>query len=388
MARAVAGGLVGGLGLVSRTRRRKILHIATRYLRAGSERNLTHLMEWEQAAGFEVEFATSPDSNLEDLSRGFRIHEVQELQRTVHPLNDLAALRALRRILLKGRYDIVHTHQSKAGILGRVAARGLVPAAVHTVHMASYGPGYHLIASTGYRLAETAASRLTNVIVFVGEELRRTYVDAGICRGRATMVIRSPIDVDRFARTRSWSHARRTEARKAHLLPETGHLILWMGALSDRKRPVLAVHRLAAILKQNNAVLAIAGDGPLRSAIESAASVEGIRARVQLLGHVDDPAPLVAASDVVVHTSTVEGVPQVVLQAAAAGRSVVATDVIGLREIPDMPITIVDRSGANLLEGVLETFATKSPEIPVDAFGPWTTAHVDRDIQRLHDRIS
>ena len=129
MARTVAGRLDGGLAFVSRTRRRKILHIATRYLRAGAERNLPHLMEWEQAAGFEVEFATSPGSSLDELSQGFRIHEVQELQRALHPLRDLAAIRALRRIVSQGRYDIVHTHQSKAGILGRVAASGLAPAA-------------------------------------------------------------------------------------------------------------------------------------------------------------------------------------------------------------------------------------------------------------------
>ena len=97
---------------------------------------------------------------------------------------------------------------------------------------------------------------------------------------------------------------------------------------------------------------------------------------------------LVAASDVVVHTSTIEGVPQVVLQAGAAGRSIVATDVIGLREVPSMPITIVDRSGFDLAAKVLESLATKSPAIPLDALAPWTTAHVDRDIQRLHDRLS
>ena len=110
-------------------------------------------------------------------------------------------------------------------------------------------------------MAETGAARLTDITVFVGEELRHFYLDSGVCQPRSTMVIRSPIDIENFARTRSWSQNRRTDARKAYGLPETGPLIVWIGALSDRKRPILAVRRLAALLRTRNAVLAIAGEG-------------------------------------------------------------------------------------------------------------------------------
>ena len=184
--------------------------------------------------------------------------------------------------------------------------------------------------------------------MFVGDELRALYVGAGVCRDDDSIVIRSPIDIARLAEVREWTTAQRHNARRMHGLPVDRRLIVWIGALSPRKRPVTAVRSLHSLLAHGEAGLAIAGEGPERAAIEAAAAAQGLSDAVHLLGHVDDVRPLLAAADVVAHTSVVEGVPQVVIQALAAGRPVVATDAVGLREVRPAPISIVSRSGNGL----------------------------------------
>ena len=133
---------------------RRILHVATRYLLAGSERNLVHTMEWERDAGFEVELATSNASEVGELGDRFRVHRIDALCRELSPRRDIAASRQLQELMDRGAYDVVHTHQSKAGILGRLAASGRARKVVHTVHMASFGSGYNPLASVAFRLAE------------------------------------------------------------------------------------------------------------------------------------------------------------------------------------------------------------------------------------------
>ena len=151
-------------------------------------------------------------------------------------------------------YDVVHTHQSKAGILGRLAASGRARRVVHTVHMASFGNGYNPLASMAFRIAEKRASRRTDVTVFVGDELRAIYVDAGVCRAGDSVVIRSPIDITRLAEARGWTASQRLDARRMHGLPADRSLIVWIGALSPRKRPVIAVRSLHPLLAS--------GEGP------------------------------------------------------------------------------------------------------------------------------
>lgn len=370
------------------TRRRTILHVATRYLRAGSERNLLHTMSWEQEAGFDVELATSCDSNVQDLDGRFRTHLIEGLQRAPHPTRDLAALRGLRRLIAERAYDIVHTHQSKAGILGRAAAHGRTNRVVHTVHMASFGQGYPRLAAAGYRLAERAASRTTTVTVFVGEELRRLYLDAGVCREAKTMLIRSPIDVERLLSTRGWPVDERAAVRRKYGIPSGSKIVLWMGALSPRKRPLLAVHSLRDLLAGGDTTLVIAGEGPEQPAIEAAAAAQRPEGTVLLLDHVHDPVPLVGSADVLVHTSLVEGVPQVVIQALAAARPVVATDVIGLREIAGAPIDIIERDGAGMAAAVRKALGRVPAPLVEHALEPWTVAAVDRQLTKLHARLA
>jgi hypothetical protein len=126
-------------------------------------------MCWERAQGHEVHLAVGRDSNTTDLDGVFQIHQLSALVRSVNPRLDLAARSQIRQLVGSQRFDVLHSHQSKAGVLGREAARGKVPTLLHTVHMSPFGPGYAPLASAAFATAERFCARFTNVIICVGE---------------------------------------------------------------------------------------------------------------------------------------------------------------------------------------------------------------------------
>jgi glycosyltransferase involved in cell wall biosynthesis len=102
------------------------------------------------------------------------------------------------------------------------------------------------------------------------------------------------------------------------------------------------------------------------------------------LGHVEDPAEVLAGADLLMHAATVEGVPQVIIQALAAGRPVVATDVTGLREVGDASVVVLPSSGAGLAASVLETIRHPPPQVELESLRPWTCAEIDASISDLY----
>lgn len=363
----------------------RILHVLTRMRQAGTERNVLHFIEWERSAGYDVELAVGADSTF--VPKDIPSHRLTWLVRAVNPFKDAIALRELRILVARGQYDLVHTHQSKAGILGRLAAFGRTRRLIHTVHMASFGPEYGPASSTLFRLAEKRCANSTDFIVFVGSELRDRYLEAGIYPRESNLIIRSPVGVEQLLATRGWSNDRRADERHSTGIVGGGRLLLAIGDLSRRKRYPLMLQRLARVLSTNDVRLAIAGEGDQRATIDRAARGLGVADRVHLLGYVPDVIGLIAAADLLVHTSAVEGVPQVVIQALAAGKSVVATDGLGLREIRRAPITIVPRSGSGLA-GAVE-FHLRNGSIPLDAeeLRPWSTHGIDAEIAALHAQL-
>jgi glycosyltransferase involved in cell wall biosynthesis len=120
--------------------------------------------------------------------------------------------------------------------------------------------------------------------------------------------------------------------------------------------------------------------------VETLARSLGVADRVRLLGHVEDMPRLFAAADVVVHAATQEGVPQVVIQALAAGVPVIATEMVGLREVVGAPIRVVDSSGSGLLGAVDETLARRPESVDLKSLEEWMPERVDRVIGSLHDQ--
>jgi glycosyltransferase involved in cell wall biosynthesis len=240
----------------------------------------------------------------------------------------------LTRRLRRRRPLIVHTHSSKAGILGRLAARlAGVPIVIHSIH----GFGFHDRQAAPLRAAllllERAAARLTTHFIAVS----RANLDRGLALGivppgRGTL-IRSGIRVAEFeAATR---RARAGGGLRAELgIPAGAPLVGMVACLKPQKAPLDFVEvaaRVAAARPEARFVLV--GDGELREAVQDRARALGLDARLRLLGWRRDVPRLMADLDVLVLTSLWEGLPRVLPEAIAAGVPIVATGVDGTNDI-------------------------------------------------------
>ena len=364
----------------------RVLHIITRYLGGGSERDLLAQMEFERSQGDEVHLAVGRDSLVAEDARPYLVATVPTLIRGIDPFSDARAYRALRALISNGRYDVVFTHQSKAGALGRLAARGRAGAVAHVVSMAAFGPGYPRHASIAFAAAERWCARYTDLILTVGHELRRDYLAAGVGRETQYRVVRSPIDVGTFLATRDFDHAVRTQIRERLGIPEGARVLTSVGALEPRKRHELLLRTLAPLLA-SEATLLFAGDGAERGRIGELAASLGVSERTRFLGHISNVHELLAVTDVLVHASTAEGVPQVMVQALASGVPIVATKVTGMRELPGAPVTLVPANGSGLLEAVQARLATQGAPLDGAVFDEWRLESVERQLAAVRDEI-
>ena len=267
------------------------------------------------------------------------------LQRNPHPIWDLIAVFHLRRLVRAEHYDAVVTHQSKAGVLGRLAARSAGSACVvHSLSMANFGPGYPPVQSRVYRCIERWLARYTTAYVVVGCDLAQRFIDLGLPAHKLA-IIRSAARLPSPEVSRA--HARAFGA--AHYkLPGDRPWILYLGSLEERKNVLslpIVMQQVVVLTEGSRPYLVIAGEGPLDAQLKELLQRMDLVDDVGLLGYVSDPTPLLVGADVVVLLSRAEGMPQVLVQAAAARTPFVSFDVDGVDELLMMGAvgTIVDQ---------------------------------------------
>jgi glycosyltransferase involved in cell wall biosynthesis len=227
----------------------------------------------------------------------------------------------------------LHTHTSKAGATGRVAALSAGsarPAArVHTFHGHVLSGYFESRRERAFRLLERVLAHATDAIVAVSEEVRDDLVRFKVAPRDKITVIRYGFALDRrLAAAPSSRPAKRDEVG----VGEDEFVIGWAGRLSAIKRPT-DLARVAALVPGSTLVLA--GDGELRGELERVAGGLGIADRVRILGYVEDMGAWYGAFDAFLLTSANEGTPVVAIEALAAGLPVVATDAGGTRTVID-----------------------------------------------------
>ena len=311
--------------MTSLSRAPRVLHLATRYQRGGSEQRLRDLVAALPDAEHSVVVGVDSDLDLARAHFSCPVAVEPHLVRTPRPDHDLRALAAVRRRLRNDDIDVLVTHQSKAGVVGRLAARaaGRVPV-IHSLSMASFGPGYGTAQSTMYRAIERALEPLTARYVVVGADLARRFEVAGVASEKLAIV--------RSAAT--LPAPRPVEPPAVAGIPDGRPVVACIGALEPRKNPLDLVPMLQRIHAEiPDAYLAVAGDGPLAGDLRDAVHLAGLDSDVGLLGYVKPTEPLLWRADAVVLLSNAEGLPQVLIQAAAAGVPFVSYDVDGAREV-------------------------------------------------------
>ncbi|WP_234822797.1 glycosyltransferase [Palleronia aestuarii] len=269
---------------------------------------------------------------LDTLSDRISLECVKSLVHPVDPIHDIRAVREMMRLFRALAPDIVHTHQSKAGIVGRLAAyRAKVPGIVHGVHIAPFlnvGPSKRYL----YLTAERMMARLTDAFVDVSGGMRETYLAAGIGTAANHHVVYSGMPLKAFteaAPPQNW----RELAGVAADAPKPP-IVLMLAALEPRKRHCELIRVFGRIVDRFPEIrLLCAGEGPALPDVEAAIRRAGLEKNVRLLGFHPEPGRLVALADLCLLTSMREGLPRVVVQALAGGKPVIVTRVAGIEEI-------------------------------------------------------
>ena len=315
----------------------RVLHIITRLIRGGADENTVHTVEGLKKQGYDVDLLIGGQSENEYAGKveGVRVILVPELVREVDPIKDFIALIKIVRLLHKNRYDIVHTHTAKGGMLGRLAGKICkIPVVVHTVHGTTFHDSLHPLTEILYRNLERLAARATHTFVTVGDDLRDRYVAAGIASPERFVTIRSGFDLRQFKISEKEIRHRNRKCRESLGFSEDDIVIGNVSRLEPRKGHRFLLTAAANIVRRNPRVIfAITGDGDHAAKLKEQARNLGIQNNVRFLGHRSDIENVISCFDVFVLTSLWEGLPRVLVQSAALGKPIVTFDVEGAREI-------------------------------------------------------
>ncbi len=318
----------------------RVIHIITRLIIGGAQENTLLSVEGLRTRhSDQAILITGPPEGPEGdlLDRASALGEdlivMPELVRAIRPGIDWKAYRILRHLIRQLKPDVVHTHSSKAGIVGRAAAwHEHVPAVVHTIHGLPFGPSEKPWKNQLYIASERWAAKRCHAIVGVCDSMCEQALAAGVGRHEQYSTIYSGMDVDAFLRpTRP-----REEVRRELGLADDEVAFATVARLFERKGhdDILAV--APAILSANPKVrFVFIGDGILRDALIRQTEQLGLRHAFIFTGLVP-PAripELLGAVDAVVHPSLREGLARVLPQGLLVGRPVISYDIDGAKEV-------------------------------------------------------
>ncbi len=315
-----------------------MLHVHTRLIRGGADENTLLTVNGLDRCRFRVTLAIGGGSEAAMVAKvapAVEVVEVPELVREVSPRRDLAALRNLRRLIRDRRYDIVHTHTAKAGILGRFAARGAAaPVIIHTLHGSTFHGALGRAEYLLYWGLEKAAAGFTDRIITVGEDLRDRYLGAGIGRAERYQLIRSGMELSEFSAAAAMEEERRAAVRRSLGVPPDAPLVGKVARLEARKGYRYFLDLAETVLQRIPATHFVGlGAGEQHAALLAEVERRGLKGRVHFPGFRHDIADALAVLDVAVLTSLWEGLPRVLVQAAACGVPAVTFAVEGAHEV-------------------------------------------------------
>jgi len=373
----------------------KVVHLITRLELGGAQQNTLFCVEHHDRTRFAVGLWAGEGGMLDEQARALGGADVRILTWLVHPIAPARDATAIMRLASMLRdVDVVHTHSSKAGILGRAAARVAgVPGVVHTVHGWSFNDAQPAVVRRFYMEAERAAARVTDRIVCVSVFDRNRGLASGIGHPSQYRVLRSGIDASLYVAPVG---ARERLRATLGVAPQD----VLVGSIANFKPQKGPLDFIEAARRARSSEprlrFFMAGDGALRPAVERAIVDADLGGAVHLLGWRDDVPELLASMDILLLTSLFEGLPRVVLQAMAASVPVVATDTGGVAEVvieretgrlvpPGVPAAAAEAIVALARdEGMRRRIATAARSRLGDEFD---NRRMVRDLEALYDEV-
>ncbi|CAN5338469.1 glycosyltransferase family 4 protein [soil metagenome] len=317
----------------------RVLHIITRMIVGGAQENtLLSVVGLDAMPEYDVTLVSGIDKGREGelLSQAretAHLIVLPEMGRSINPVSDLVAFYKLYRLIKKGRYHIVHTHSSKAGVLGRLAAKlAGTPLIVHTLHSLVFHDYQPWFINRAWWMTKKICAPVTDYFISVSEVIVEKAIAAGIDKPEKFRTIYSGMELDWFLNSKFDSAKVREEfgipldvpvvGKIARLFPLKGHDQLMDAAPEIVKR----VPQVRFFL---------IGDGVLLEHLQKRAQEYGILDNFVFAGLIDRTRipEMISAMDVVVHTSLREGLARVLPQSLAMGKPCVSFDIDGAREV-------------------------------------------------------
>ncbi len=316
----------------------KICHVITRMIIGGAQENTLYTCQGHLERGHEVTLVTGPSEGAEGsllkqtCPPGLEIIEIPSLCRNLNPLKDRKAYQELLRLFQSRYFDVVHTHSSKAGILGRLAAwKASVPLVVHTVHGQAFFPYQFFLKNWFYIAAERYAAKRCDKIFAVAQAMIDQCVRAKVAPRSKYKVVYSGMDLEAFIEAQpepalmqqlGITEKNLVVGKIARLFDLKGHDVL----LAAAPKIIAAVPEVKFLL---------VGDGSLRAKIEKKAADLKITDHIIFAGLVPptEVCRYTALMHVLAHLSLREGLPRTAVQALASGVPVVAYPLDGTPEV-------------------------------------------------------
>ncbi len=316
----------------------RIVHIITRLIVGGAQENTLLSCKGQHDLGHDVVLITGPSLGPEGTllerarSEGYRVEITDAMRRSILPMRDWLTYRHLVRRLRELKPDIVHTHSSKAGIVGRYAAHAAgVPVVIHTIHGLAFTASRRRSVNAMYKMLERRAARLSTKIVCVADAMREQSLAARIGRPEQYVTIHSGMETDAFIHPpRS-----RQEVRAALGLAEEDVAVGTIARLFDLKGHDDLLDLAPTMCGRYPKLKFLwVGDGSLREGFEERIAEMGLRDRFILTGLVSPQRvpELAGAMDILVHPSRREGLARAIVQGQLAEKPVIAYDIDGNRE--------------------------------------------------------
>ncbi|MBL8816246.1 MAG: glycosyltransferase family 4 protein [Planctomyces sp.] len=348
----------------------RVAHVITRLILGGAQENTLHTVDDQHHLhGDEVCLITGPglgpEGSLEGKAkqRSLDVRLIPEMRRSLHPIRDWKAYRHLVKILREYQPDIVHTHSSKAGILGRRAAWKLGIPAVHTIHGAAFHYGQRAIAYYAYLAAEKLAARWCQHFISVCDAMTQQYVDAGIAPREKFTTIYSGMDVDAYLSP----SVPADEMRQRLGLHPDDIVVGKVARLFHLKGHEYLIESAPEVVRRNpNVRFLLVGDGILRQQFQQRIDQLGLTPHFVFAGLVapEEVRNYLHAMDIVVHSSAWEGLARVLPQGLLAGKPVISFAIDGAPEVcidGETGLLVPPRSVEGLSQAIIQL--AESPQL-------------------------
>lgn len=285
--------------------------------------------------GHEVEMVASAGPHTPTLRQaGFVVHNIF-ISRRIEPWHDLRSTMELARLFRRRRYDLVHTHTSKAGFVGRLAARlAGTPIVAHTAHGFFFHENMPPLQRRLFEGLERLAAGWTDLLFLQSREDYEYVLASGMVPPARARFLGNGIDLDTFDITR-WDRPWERQFLRQTFFGDGDYIVALMVAfMIERKGHIYLLKALELLGAEAGALrLLLVGDGPLEDSLRKFVRDAGLESRVTFAGYREDIPRLLAGADIYVLASLSEGMPRSILEAMAMELPVIASDIRGCREL-------------------------------------------------------